>query len=90
VRRLDAEDPRVPTRVMAKANILDFEISLSLFPFPGPGQMRLVELLTKSGNLDLVRLREKNLKHGDTASPSATPIASFIELAIDEGFGKAT
>jgi hypothetical protein len=32
--------------------------------------VRFVELLTKFGNFDLVRIREKNPQHGDPASRS--------------------
>lgn len=53
---------------MREANILKPEFFLPRPPFPRPGQMSFIELLTKFGNFDLVPIRKKNLKHGDPAS----------------------
>jgi len=68
--RLNTENPLLPKRIVAEADIFYLELSLSLFPRQYPGEMCLVELLTKPGNLDLIGLRKKNLKHGDAASRS--------------------
>ena len=66
--RLQAENSLVPKGIMREANILDLEFFLPGLPLRRPGQMGLVELLTKFGNFDLVGVRKKNLKHGDSAS----------------------
>jgi hypothetical protein len=52
---------------MGEANILDLEFLLPCSPFRHPGEMRLVELLAKFGDFDLVRMRKKNLEHVDPA-----------------------
>ena len=74
---------------MSKADVLDLEIGLSLFPLRRPGEMRFVELLTKPGNCDLVRMRKKDLKHGDPASCAGDANRGSIQLAMDSGLGKA-
>jgi hypothetical protein len=60
-RRLQAEKPTVPVRVVRKANVLDHEIELLPLPFRFPGEMRLLELLAQSRYFDSVRSREENL-----------------------------
>jgi hypothetical protein len=71
VSRLETENSLIPVGIMREANVFDLEIGLPGFPFPRPGQMRLVELLSQLGNFDLVGIR-KNIcrKHGTLASLS--------------------
>jgi hypothetical protein len=84
--RLKAENSLVPKGIMAEANIRNLEFFLSRLPFLRPGQMGFVELLTKFGNFDLVRLRENNSKHGDPASLSDH--GNNLQLAIDNVLSK--
>jgi hypothetical protein len=74
---------------MGEADVFNLELILSSLPFRRPGQMRFVELLTKSGNFNLVGLREKNLKHDDPASWSGDASRVLVQLETDGGFGKA-
>lgn len=87
---LDAENPLVPVWIVDKADVFDSEIRLLPFPFRRPGEMRFVELLTKPGDFDLIRMRKQNLKHGDRASCAGDANRDLIQLAIDGGLGKAT
>ena len=89
MRSLQAENPLVPKRIMTEANILNLELLLSSFPFRHPGEMCFIELLTKFGDFDLVRIRENNSKHGDPASYAGDANRGSIQLAMDDSLGKA-
>jgi hypothetical protein len=75
VGRLNAENPLIPVGIMLETDVFNFEIGLTSLPFRRPGQMHLIKLptklikfgLPKSGNFDLVWVRENGLEHGDPA-----------------------
>src|SRR5215469_9782543 len=61
-RRLQAEKPRVPVRIMNEADVLDHEIELLPLPFRLPGEMRFLGLLAQPRDFDLIGCREDNLQ----------------------------
>src|ERR1700747_162125 len=67
-RRLHAEKPTVPVRIVSKTNVLYSEIALLTLPLRLPGKMRFLELLPQPGDFNPIRSREENLEaHGLSA-----------------------
>jgi hypothetical protein len=61
VRGLQAENPLVPVWIMDETDVLDLEVSLSLFPIFRPSQVRFVELLPQFGDFNRIGRRKENV-----------------------------
>src|SRR4029079_6157848 len=61
-RRLQAEEPLVPERVVNKTDVLGHKVELPAPPFRLPCEVRFFELLSQPGKFYRIRRREENLK----------------------------
>jgi hypothetical protein len=57
---LQTENPLVPVWVMDETDVVDLEVSLSLFPLFRPGEVRFVELLPQFGDFSRIGRRKEN------------------------------